>query len=115
MRGWRTQVPHAAAGRYAPPGGDRSGEDVAAFSVVRLMPGEMPEGRIQALTHRTPDTVWQPRWLTHRNGARALIDIVIAVADPDEAAGRFALFLRRAAADMRCGTALRVDRAVCSL
>ena len=42
-----------------------AGEDVAAFSVVRLMPGEMPEGRIQALTHRTPDTVWQPRWLTH--------------------------------------------------
>ncbi len=87
-----------------------SGEDVAAFSVVRLMPGEMPEGRIQALTHRTPDTVWQPRWLTHRNGARALIDIVIAVADPDEAAGRFARFLRREAADTRCGPALRLDR-----
>ena len=74
------------------------------------MPGETPRAAIQALTHRTPDTVWQPRWLTHPNGARALSDIVIAVADPDEAAFSFARFLGREAADMRRGSALRLDR-----
>jgi hypothetical protein len=75
------------------PVGTAAGEDIAAFSVVRLAPGEMPEGRIQALTHRTEHTVWQPRWLTHPNGARALLDIVIAEPDVEEAAGRFRRFL----------------------
>lgn len=71
------------------------GEGVAAFSVVRLQPGEMPEGRIQALTHHTEDTVWQPRWLSHPNGALALLDVVIAERDVTAAAARFARFLGR--------------------
>ena len=38
----------------------------AAFTLgARRRPGEMPEGRIQMLTHHTEDMVWQPRWLTH--------------------------------------------------
>src|SRR5215470_13550619 len=51
-----------------------AGEDIAAFAVVRVAPGEMPEGRIQALAHLTERTVWQPRWLTHPNGAIGLLD-----------------------------------------
>ena len=51
------------------PVGTADGEDIAAFSIVRPAPGEMPEGRIQALTHRTEHTVWQQRWLSHPNGA----------------------------------------------
>ena len=46
-----------------------TGPDIAAFTVVRLERGAMAEGRIQILAHRTENTVWQPRWLTHRNGA----------------------------------------------
>ena len=42
-----------------------SGPGVAAFTVVRLERGAMAEGRIQMLAHRTEDTVWQKRWLTH--------------------------------------------------
>src|SRR5262249_53334199 len=45
------------------PVGTARGEDIAAFSIVRMAPGEMPEGRIQALTHRTERAVWQPRWI----------------------------------------------------
>lgn len=71
------------------------GADVAAFSVVRLVPGQMPEGRIQVLRHRTESAVWQPRWLTHPNTAVALAGLVIAVADVSEAAARFARFLSR--------------------
>ena len=37
----------------------------AAFTLARVEAGEMPEGRIQMLTHHTEDMVWQPRWLTH--------------------------------------------------
>jgi hypothetical protein len=87
-----------------------SGGDIAAFSVVRLKPGEMPEGRIQALTHHTEHTVWQPRWLTHRNGATALLDIVIVEAELAEAQARFARFLDRGARDNAYGCAFQLDR-----
>src|SRR5262245_30175623 len=48
-----------------------AGSGTAAFTVARVEPGEMPEGRIQMLTHHTEDTVWQTRWLGHPNGAIA--------------------------------------------
>jgi hypothetical protein len=69
-----------------------AGPGVAAFTVVRLERGAMAEGRIQMLAHRTENTVWQPRWLTHPNGALGLIDLVVACADVAEAAARFERF-----------------------
>jgi hypothetical protein len=86
------------------------GEDIAAFSIVRLAPDEMPEGRIQALAHRTEHAVWQPRWLAHPNGATGLIDVVIAEADVAEAAGRLARFLGRRAEFDRFGQGITLDR-----
>ena len=82
----------------------------AAFTLARVEPGEMPEGRIQILTHRTEHAVWQPRWLSHRNGALALVRIVIAVGDVDEAAQRFARFTGRAAERSPHGRAIELDR-----
>jgi len=87
-----------------------TGEDIAAFSIVRVAPGEMPEGRIQALTHRTEHAVWQPRWISHPNGACGLVDIVIAEADLDEAASRFRRFLGREAQVNAFGPAFHLDR-----
>jgi hypothetical protein len=86
------------------------GAGVAAFSIVRPQPGEMPEGRIQVLTHRTEATVWQERWLTHRNGAMGLIDVAIVEPDVAEAAARFARFLGRPAAFDRFGQSITLDR-----
>jgi hypothetical protein len=70
----------------------------------------MPEGRIQYLTHHTPDAVWQQRWLTHPNGAQGLTDVVIAVPDATEAAARFARFLGRSASPSRIGQSIVLDR-----
>jgi hypothetical protein len=92
------------------PVGTEVGEDIAAFSVVRVAPGEMPEGRIQVLTHRTEHTVWQPRWLAHPNGACELIDIVIAEVDVNEATGRFRRFLGGDAHTDRFGSSFHLDR-----
>ena len=87
-----------------------TGPDTAAFTIARVEPGVMPEGRIQILTHRTEAAVWQPRWLTHPNGAVGLADVVIAVADVDEVAARFARFTGRAAKTYESGRAIVLDR-----
>src|SRR5262245_14551959 len=82
----------------------------AAFTLARLAPGEMAEGRIQILTHHSEAMVWQPRWLAHPTGALALTRIVIAVADPQEAAARFARFTGRAATGAASGFSIALDR-----
>jgi hypothetical protein len=82
----------------------------AAFTVARLESGEMPEGRIQLLTHHTEPLVWQPRWLSHRNGVLGLESLLIAVADPDEAAQRFARLTGRAAERRERGQLICLDR-----
>jgi len=92
------------------PADTEQGTDIAACTIARLVPGQMPEGRIQVLTHRTERTVWQPRWLDHPNGARALIALTIAVADADEAAARFARFTGRPAARCEGGQSIALDR-----
>ena len=92
------------------PVGTESGDDIAAFTIARPVPGEMPEGRIQFLTHRTEQTVWQPRWLKQPNGARGLIDMVIVEANPEEGAGRLSRFLGRDARRNRHGPVVCLDR-----
>jgi hypothetical protein len=82
----------------------------AAFTLARLETDEMPEGRIQILTHRSEPMVWQPRWLVHPNGAVALTSMVIAVADPQEAALRFARFTGRTATPSPAGQSIVLDR-----
>lgn len=68
------------------------GEDTARFTVVRVAPDVMPEGRIQFCQHHTPDLVWQPRWLTHTNHAVALTAVILCVDDPAAVALRYSAF-----------------------
>ena len=84
--------------------------DTAAFTLARLEPGEMPEGRIQILTHRTEHLVWQPRWLAHPNGALGLLSLVIAVAEPEQTAQRFARFTARPMNRSSQGCTIALDR-----
>jgi len=87
-----------------------AGAATAAFTIARVAPGEMPEGRIQILTHHTEQAVWQDRWLSHPNSAAGLIDVMIAIADVDEAARRFARFTGRPATRTSGGAVIRLDR-----
>lgn len=81
------------------------------FSVVRVPPDKMPEGRIQVLTHHTPELMWQERWLDHPNRIEALTSILLAVVDPEEAAQRFGRFLGRKPERRRSGLwRLQLDR-----
>ncbi len=82
----------------------------AAFTVARLEPGEMPEGRIQLLTHRTEQMVWQPRWLAHPNGAAGLTSVTIAVSDVGETTQRFERLTGRRAGPSSPGQTIALDR-----
>jgi len=68
------------------------GSGTARFTVVRVPPQAMAEGRIQFCQHHTPQLVWQQRWMVHPNRATALAGVILRVADAQEAAQRFARF-----------------------
>ena len=92
------------------PIGTETGESEASFTVARVEPGEMAEGRMQYLTHHSEDTVWQKRWLSHPNTTEALLDIVIAVEDITEAENRFGRFLRANPASTKTGVVIGLER-----
>jgi hypothetical protein len=87
-----------------------NGPGIAAFTISRVTPAAMPEGRIQILTHHSEATVWQPRWLSHPNSVCDLIDVVIAVGNVEEAAQRFTRFTGRPATFTPGGALIRLDR-----
>jgi len=87
-----------------------TGNAEAAFTVARVDSGQMAEGRIQILTHHTESAVWQPRWLTHPNGAKGLLDVVVAVSDAGEAAARFVRFTDRGSRASSLGRTIRLER-----
>jgi len=68
------------------------GNATARFTVVRVPPQTMPEGRIQFCQHHTPALVWQQRWMHHLNRAAELAGVILRVADAQEAAQRFARY-----------------------
>jgi hypothetical protein len=83
----------------------------ARFTVARVAASEMPEGRVQFVTHHTPDLVWPADALAQANGVIALLDCVIVVDTPDTAAERFARFTGRPAQITGKGTRIDLDRA----
>ena len=85
------------------------GPDTARFTVVRVQPGTMPEGRIQFCRHHTPGLLWQPRWTYHANRAASLAGVILRVADAQEAAKRYARYTGLPA--QLSGGAWRIDTA----
>lgn len=72
--------------------GRETGAAEAAFTVVKNPATDMPEGRVQVLTHHTEDLVWQEAWMRHENGIVALRDVIIVPEDLGEAEDRYARF-----------------------
>jgi glyoxalase-like protein len=87
-----------------------NGEAEARFSIARIAPGVMAEGRMQFLTHHTPHLVWREPDLDHPNGAQALAAVWIAAADPAEPAERFARFTGRPARRDGAVTTIALER-----
>jgi hypothetical protein len=72
-------------------------EAEVAFTVLRVAPGVMEEGRVQMLRQETPDLVWQDHLVARDNGIAALAGILLCVDDPMAVSDRFAGFTGRAA------------------
>lgn len=87
-----------------------AGEEEARFTIARISPGPMPEGRVQFLTHHTENLVWREAYLDHPNGAQALTAIWIAAADPSEPAERFVRFTGRPAKHDGVVTTIALER-----
>ena len=69
-----------------------NGIERVGFSVLRVPPDAMPEGRVQWCGHLTPHLVWWPHLTRHANAAEALTGALFVVADLDEALDRYARF-----------------------
>ena len=63
------------------------------FTVGRAELGSMAEGRVQFLTHHTPEHLWQTRYLAHPNTVEDLAEVWVVVADLAEAAARYGAYL----------------------
>ena len=87
-----------------------SGERNVAFSVIRLPPDAMAEGRIQMLSQDTPEIAWQPSLIARDNAIDALTGVVVCTTDPGEAAGRFARLVGRGARTVPDGMELALER-----
>lgn len=70
-------------------------EAEVAFTVIRPRLGSIPEGRLQTLTHLTPEHMWQERYIARDNGIEAIDEVVFAVEDEAESAERMARYTQR--------------------
>lgn len=65
---------------------------MAKFSVVRVPPDAMPEGRVQFVQQLTPECLWQPQYVIHPNGVTGLLATFVVAEDPAKVAARYAEF-----------------------
>ena len=90
--GFKPQQPVHLRRPLTLPGGD---EAEVAFTVLRVPPGAMEEGRVQMLRQETPELVWQESLLARDNNIAALAGILLCVDDPVAVSDRFASFTGR--------------------
>ncbi|MEL6372873.1 MAG: VOC family protein [Pseudomonadota bacterium] len=85
---------------------EAGGEVEVAFSVLRPAFNTFDEGRVQLLTHHTPEHVWQPRYTAHANGITSLKAAHLVSATPAVTREKLTRFTAR---DM-AGAQLTLDR-----
>jgi len=84
----------------------------AAFRVVRLRFGSLALGRIQSLTHLTPEHLWQRRYISSDNAIAGLSGVIYASPTPAESAAQLARYTNRPARVSTLGSRIELDRGV---
>lgn len=72
-------------------------ETEVQFSVIRAAFDAIPEGRIQVITHHTPEHMWQDRYISYANGITGLVGATVCVEDPSASVKNFEKISGRAA------------------
>jgi len=85
-------------------------EAEAGFTVIRAAFDAFPEGRIQTLSHLTPEHVWQDRFIASENGITGLAEVVFSVPDPAASAERLAAFTGCCSRQTNDGMVILLDR-----
>jgi hypothetical protein len=93
----------------------RIGAQVVSWSVLRPQEGVMPEGRVQFVTCHTPELSWPAGSTRHDNQADAITDILLCVADREEAGARFGRYLQRQPVEQSDYSVIPTDRGSLSL
>lgn len=57
----------------------------ARFSTVRLLPGQLAAGRVYICQQHTPELVWRPEWMHHREPISAIEGLVVVARNPQAA------------------------------
>ncbi|MCZ6843132.1 MAG: VOC family protein [SAR324 cluster bacterium] len=65
------------------------GQQLLRFRNLRLTLEDMPEGNVIVIKHETPDLLWEPQLMDHPNGVVGLTEVVLCVADVEEATARY--------------------------
>jgi hypothetical protein len=82
----------------------------ARFTVARPQPGQVAEGRVQLLTHHTPELLWQRRYVEHGNGVSALAGLVLGVTSVEEASARYRRLFQRQTISRPVGHTMRTEQ-----
>lgn len=72
-------------------------ETQVAFTVIRPRLGSIPEGRLQTISHLTPEHMWQERYIARENGIECLDEVLFVVDDEEASAERLARYTSRSA------------------
>ena len=81
--------PAAKLERMAPFGPNGDEERLAQFRNIHAFSDKVPEGRMIFIEHLTRDVLWQDHLLEHPNGAVAIAETAVCVADLTATCSRF--------------------------
>ncbi|MEH6630075.1 MAG: VOC family protein [Halopseudomonas aestusnigri] len=69
-----------------------NGDVMPAFELLRYGPEVAPGMATFVCDHKTPEIVWQDKWLPHANGAKGIKRIVYAMKDPSDVITNYGSF-----------------------
>lgn len=72
-------------------------ETEVAFTVIRPRLGSIPEGRLQTISHLTPEHMWQERYIARDNGIEGIDEVIFVVEDEQESVERLQRYTKRSA------------------
>jgi glyoxalase-like protein len=107
QRGVAAEKPVSFARPVQLPGGAQD----ARFRVVRVSPELVQNGRTFFCHHDTPDLVYRPEWQVHRNGARDIVEFVIASQAPARTGALYERMFDLALTRISGGVSFRAGRA----